>query len=364
MKNSLIAGLGVAVLVTFPTFARCDEVSASMHGSGEVVVTSGGGAWEAAQKAAFYDPFTRDTGIKVVLVPEDHAKLLSSTKLGQPDADVTSIPGAMLGSFVDKDAVEEIDYKYFSTATLKQIPEKLKNKYGIGALLYSIAVGFNTDVFPKGKQPVNWVDFYDTDKFKGPRSLPKCEKMVDGGLLEGALMGDGVPADKVYPIDIDRAFAKLEKIKPSVGRWWLSGADAPQSLVSGEVDLAATYNGRIFDAQKEGAPLALSWDQSLLQYDYWVIMKGSPNKENAAKLLAYISQEKPQAAFAKAISYGPINTGAFKLVPPDMLAILPGSPELEKKQLFQDYDWWNAKAPDGRRNWDVALERCVGLLSQ
>ena len=189
-------------------------------------------------------------------------------------------------------------------------------------------------------------------------------KLVDGGLLEGALMGDGVPADKVYPIDMDRAFAKVAEIKPNVSRWWVAGADAPQSLIDGEVDIAAAYNGRIFGAQKEGAPLSLSWDQSLLQYDYWVVMKGSPNKENAEKFLAYISRPQPQAAFAEAISYGPVNNEAFNLVPKELLTILPGAPELAKKQLFQDYEGWNATGPDGRTNWDVALERCVALLSQ
>ncbi len=345
--------------------AAADEVPANLKGSGEVVITSGGGTWEDAQRKAFFDPFTRDTGIKVVLVPEDHAKLLASIKLGQPEADITSIPGGSLAGWANKGAVEEIDYSLFDADTLKNMPEQMKAKQGVGALLYSIAVAFNTKKFPDAaKQPKNWVDFYDTAKFPGRRALPKCEKIVDGGLLEGALMGDGVPADKVYPIDMDRAFAKVAAIKPDVGRWWVAGADAPQSLIDGEVDIAAAYNGRIFGAQKEGAPLALSWDQSLLQYDYWVIAKGSPNKDNAAKFLAYISRAEPQAEFAKAISYGPVNLKAFDLVPHEMLAILPGAPELAKKQLFQNYAWWNEAGADGKTNWDKALERCVALLSQ
>lgn len=347
-----------------PTIVLADDVPANLKGSGELVITSGGGTWEAAQKKAFFDPFTRDTGIKVVLVPEDHAKLLASVKLGQPEADMTSVPGGALAGFVEKDAVEKIDYSLFAKETLDEMPEQMKNENGVGALLYSIGVGYNTTKFPKGKEPKNWVDFYDVKKFPGARSLPKCEKLVDGGLLEGALMGDGVASDKVYPIDMDRAFAKVAELKPHVGRWWVAGADAPQSLISGEVDMAAAYNGRIFGAKKDGAPVELSWDQSLLQYDFWVLMKGSPNKENAEKFLAYISRPEPQAAFAEAISYGPVNEKAFSLVPKELLDILPGSPAIAKKQVFQDYKWWNAKNAEGRTNWDVALERCVVLLSQ
>ncbi|QPB24325.1 ABC transporter substrate-binding protein [Rhizobium sp. 007] len=344
--------------------AQADEVPANLKGSGELVITSGGGTWEAAQKKAFFDPFTRDTGIKVVLVPEDHAKLLASVKLGQPEADLTSVPGGALAGFVEKDAVEKIDYSLFAKDTLAEMPEQMKNENGVGALLYSVGVAYNTTKFPKGQEPKNWVDFYDVKKFPGARSLPKCEKLVDGGLLEGALMGDGVPADKVYPIDMDRAFAKVAELKPHVGRWWVAGADAPQSLISGEVDMADAYNGRIFGAKKEGAPLEFSWDQSLLQYDFWVVMKGSPNKENAEKFLAYVSRPEPQAAFSEAISYGPVNEKAFSLVSKELLDILPGSPSIAMKQVYQDYKWWNSKNADGRTNWDVALERCVALLSQ
>jgi putative spermidine/putrescine transport system substrate-binding protein len=359
----------VAAVLLFSVFgvtaALAQETPEKLKGTGEIVITSGGGTWEEAQKKAFFDPFTRDTGIKVVLVPEDHAKLLASIKVGQPEADLTSIPGGSLAGWAKKGAVEEIDYSMFDEMTLQNMPEQMKAKNGVGALLYSIAVAFNTEKFPEeSKQPKNWVDFYDTAKFPGKRALPKCEKIVDGGLLEGALMGDGVPQDKVYPIDMDRAFAKVADLKPHVGRWWVAGADAPQSLIDGEVDMAAAYNGRIFGAQKDGAPLALSWDQSLLQYDYWVIAKGSPNKENAAKFLAYISRAEPQAEFAKAISYGPVNVKAFDLVPQEMLAILPGAPELAKKQLFQNYAWWNEIDSSGKTNWDKALDRCVKLLSQ
>jgi len=357
---------GAALLLSaVPFAAQAEDVAENLKGTGEVVITSGGGTWEAAQKKAFFDPFTRDTGIKVVLVPEDHAKLLASIKLGQPEADITGIPGGALKGWINKEAVEEIDYSFFADNTLAGMPEQMKNKYGVGALVSSAVVAFNTSKFPDAsKQPKNWVDFYNVKDFPGKRALPKCEKMLDGALLEGALMGDGVSPDKLYPLDLDRGFKKLAEMKPNVGRWWVAGADAPQSLISGEVDIAAAYNGRIFKAKQEGAPVELSWDQSLLQLDFWVITKNSPNKENAAKFLAYISQARPQADFAEAISYGPVNNDAYKLLPKDMVSILPGSPELIEKQVFQNYEWWNETAADGRTNWDVALERCVAMLSQ
>jgi putative spermidine/putrescine transport system substrate-binding protein len=345
--------------------AGAEETAANLKGSGEVVITTLGGTWEDAQRKAFFEPFERNTGIKVVLVPENHAKLLASVQIGVAEADITSISAGMLASFDSKGALSEIDYGLFSEETLVNIAEPLKHPKGVGALLYSIAVAFNTDKFPEGgPQPQNWVDFYDVEKFPGPRGLAKCEKIIDGGLLEGALMSAGVAPDKVYPIDMELAFAQVEAIKPHVARWWVSGSEAPQGLVDGELDLSSAYNGRIYTARNQGAPVAMSWDQSLLQYDYWIVMSNSPNKENAMKFLAYISQAEPQAMFAEAITYGPINKKAFDLIDPALHPILPGSPEIADRQLFQDYNWWSETNAEGKTNWDVALERCVQALSR
>ena len=68
-------------------------------------------------------------------------------------------------------------------------------------------------------------------------------------------MGAGVPRDKVYPIDIDKAFASLKTIKSDVVKWWTAGAMPAQLLADNEVVLATAWSGRIFAIQKGGAPV-------------------------------------------------------------------------------------------------------------
>lgn len=326
----------------------------------EVVITVGGGTWEAAQRAAFFEPFTRETGIEVVTTPEDHSKLLASAKVGRPEADLTAIPGSHLAAFVRMATVEPIDYSYFSEETLAKIPAHLKAEHGVGSVVYSTVLAFNTEKFPPGAdQPQTWSDLYDVSRFPGPRTLPKCEKMVDGGLLETALLADGVTPENIYPLDIDRAFAKLDTLRGDVSRWWSAGAEAPQSLIDGEVTVAAAYNGRIVAARGLGADIDMSWRQSLLQYDYWVVMSNAPNSENAMKFLAFVSQPEPQARFSEAISFGPTNLDAFTLVSDELQSALPGSPALAADQIVQNYDWWGAADETGRTNWERALDRCI-----
>ncbi|WP_322883524.1 ABC transporter substrate-binding protein (plasmid) [Sinorhizobium medicae] len=364
--RSLNMALGLTALIaTRPCMLHAEEVQANLKGSGEVVVAVDGGSYEAAFRKAFFEPFTRDTGIKVVTAQVDTGKLLTSVQLGQPDADLTSVTGGEFPTWVNRGSVQGIDYSLFSAETLNGIPEQLRDKNGVGALLYAAVIAFNTTKYPfDGNYPKSWADFYDAKKFPGKRGLPKCERVLAGGLFVGALLADGVPKDKLYPLDIDRALTKIQTLMPDVGRWWSGGAEAPQGLISGDSDITISFNGRISTAKSEGAPVGLTWEQSILQYDYWVIMKGTPNAENANKFLAYISQPKPQADFATAMHYGPVNKDAFKLLPKDLAADLPGSPAIADKQVFEDYTWWAGTQSDGRSNYDHALTRCVETLSQ
>ena len=38
-----------------------------------------------------------------------------------------------------------------------------------------------------------------------------------------ALLADGVAPSKLFPLDLDRAFHKLDQIKPNVAVWWKTG---------------------------------------------------------------------------------------------------------------------------------------------
>ena len=55
-------------------------------------------------------------------------------------------------------------------------------------------------------------DFWNVKDFPGKRSLPNFPAYM----LPAALMADGVTADKLYPIDLDRAFKRLDKIKKDI----------------------------------------------------------------------------------------------------------------------------------------------------
>lgn len=79
-------------------------------------------------------------------------------------------------------------------------------------------MGFNTTDYPVGKEPKSWAEFWDIKALPGARTMADMASGAPN--LELALISDGVPMDKVYPIDIDRAFRSMSRIKPAVTKFW------------------------------------------------------------------------------------------------------------------------------------------------
>ena len=131
----------------------------------------------------------------------------------------------------------------------------------------------------------------------------------------------------------------MTELKPSI-QWWEAGAQPPQILVAGDVVMTTAYNGRIDAAQREGKNLQISWTGGIYDLDYWVIPKGTPNKDLAMKFIASASQPAAQAEYAKLISYGPTNNKALGSLDAKTLALLPTSPANSKDALKFDITFW------------------------
>ncbi|MGE8356784.1 MAG: extracellular solute-binding protein, partial [Microvirgula sp.] len=92
--------------------------------------------------------------------------------------------------------------------------------------------------------------------------------------------------------------------------------------------------------QKEGKNLKVVWNGSIYDVDSWAIPKGSPNKAEAMKFIAFASQPAQQKTYSENIAYGPSNLAAIKLIPPQIAAELPTSPQNLKGALAMDVQFW------------------------
>ena len=60
-------------------------------------------------------------------------------------------------------------------------------------------------------------------------------------------------------------------------------------------------------AAAAGVPAAISWEQGLLKRDCWAVPKGSQNKANAMKFIAFGTLAMSQARLSMLIPYGFVN---------------------------------------------------------
>jgi len=352
-RRKVLVGLAGAVATPYLNIR-----SAAAQGSGEVVVTDGGGAWGKAQKAAYFDPFEAETGIRVVAAASiPNGAYRASITAGAPASDVTDLSGADLGGFIKEGLLQSIDYDLFAKEDRDSIsPVPAHEKY-FPSLFYSLVMGFDTQAYGDEK-PQTWADMWNIEKFPGMRTVYNAsEGPATGAVFETALMADGVAPADLYPLDIKRAFAALDKIKPNILRYWAAGAEPAQLLVDGAVSIASAWNGRISALKSQGQPVDLSWQQAVLQWDGWAVPVGAKNTENAMKFLAYVAKPEAQARFSEAIEYGPTNARTFELLSKERAALLPGNPETVKTQVVQNYEWWNQDSGNGKSNLQLVNEQ-------
>ncbi len=319
--------------------------------SGRVVIRTIGGAYEEANVKAIFEPFTKATGIEVVKAPATLGKLLAMFEAGNPELDIVDAGELGMLSLSQKGALEKINYKGWKLANPDDLDHRRDDM--VANIYFSTVLAYNTQVFPTGKHPRSWAEFWDVKKFPGPRTLTD---LAAGAIdLEFALLADGVPKGKLYPIDLDRAFKSLDRVRPSIRKFWDTGALSAQMLADKEVVLGSIWNGRLQAIADKGAPVAIEWNEAALQVQFWAVMKGAKNAENAQRFIDFACQPQIQAAVAGFIPYGPTNRQAFKYIKADVAARLPSSPENKPKAFLHNARWWADNRSKVSERWSQWL---------
>jgi putative spermidine/putrescine transport system substrate-binding protein len=304
----------------------------------DLTVISFGGANKAAQVKAYYDPFKKASGINVVggEYNGEMAKVKAMVDTKIVSWDVLEVESPELARGCDEGMFEKLDYSKIGNKA--DFVPGAAQQCGVGIFVWSTTLAYNADKLKTA--PRNWADFWDVKKFPGKRGLRKGAKYT----LEIALMADGVAPKDVYkvlatPAGVDRAFKKLDQLKPNI-QWWEAGAQPPQYLASGDVVMSSAYNGRIAAAQKEGKNLKVVWNGGMYDFDSWAIPKGAQNKDAAYKFIAFASKPENQKVYSQNIAYGPSNKLAVPLIDKKELAELPTAPQNMKDSVKVDVGFW------------------------
>ncbi|WP_144112329.1 ABC transporter substrate-binding protein [Paraburkholderia sp. BCC1886] len=272
-----------------------------------ITVTCWGGAYEAAVRSSFAEPFAKETGIPVTLLNSaDLARMKVQVDSKNVSWDVFDSIGPQIVSGSRQGMWEKLDPSIVATGGLI-------TKTGadfVGTYSYAGGLGFDPKRTPDGRHPTTFAEFWDVKAFPGRRGLrPRVSEN-----LEMALLADGVAPDKLYPLDIERAFKAMDRIKPGVRKWIETTPETVSLIASNELDFTYTYLSRVLPAQRAGTSIQMAMKQTLNSLEYLAVPKYGKNTKAAMQYVAFCLRPDRQAAFCEQVEFAPNVADAMKLI--------------------------------------------------
>jgi spermidine/putrescine-binding protein len=339
-RSVALGALSLAAAGASPAFAQ----------SKEVIIATTGGLMEKSLQENFYKRFEADTGIRVrsvpIELPDQWARAAAGARSGKVPFDiVTATPPDLIQH---KDILLALDCQS-PDITANALPSSCFPN-GIIRTAGGMVLVWSSKAFPAGKEPQGWTDFFDTAKFPGPRALPDTGDR-EWWVPTMALIADGVPREKLFPLDLDRAYRKLDQIKPQVAAWWKSGDNSMQIMRGGDAVMTMVYSSRAVPLAKSG-DFNFTWNGAIRDVGNWAILKGGPNTQNAVTFLNFfVKNPQEHLDFSGKVSFDSNNKDLPNLVPPAEQKYRPSYPDNWSKLVIADYDWIAANRDKMRERW-------------
>lgn len=303
--------------------------SAAPEITGPLIWADYGGPTNESRQIAYFDGFYDETGVEVTSVSLEDAVYYGMLDGEAGDYDVMQTSGADVLAYTDNilEVPEDIQGDL--------LPDSIR-PYVVGGFVFGIAQGWMTDTFPDGG-PQDWADFFDTEAFPGKRAWPGAPGSFDAS-YEIALLADGVAVEDLYPLDIERAEAKLDTLRDDMV-FYQSYPEVQQLLTSDSASIAATVTGQYTALKNAGEDVTVQWNQAFIVPSGFVVPKESANPDAAFALAAWMNDPENQAVFTERTGYGPVNSEVFDVLTADVVENLVNSPEHEGIGIYWDTQW-------------------------
>lgn len=328
------------------------KAKGAMAAADELVFVNWGGDAGTAYDKAYGAPFQEETGITVKQDgsgPTEGA-VQAQFESGSPTWDIVDIDPFSAEALGKKGMMEPIDYAIVDKAKMRP---GFGWEYAASSYFFSYIIAYDASKFGD-KVPTGMADFFDVEKFPGKRSLYKW----GAGMWEAALLADGVPADKLYPLDLDRAHKKIADFKDNIVSFWGGGSESQSVLLNGEASMALIWSTRASLIEKDsGDTIKFVWDQGLISPGAMGVIKGNPGgKENAMKFIASAQVPEKQVIMFDMLGQGPANPAADALLNPEQARLNPVDPANMSKQIPLDMAWYET-------NYGPALDAYTKVIS-
>lgn len=301
-----------------------------------ITFTAYGGDGQKAMIAAYQKPYTaaHSNVTFVNTSPPDVAQVKAQVLSKSVKWDVVAVAPAAASQNCGK-LFEELDF-----GDLKNKGDLVEGTVGkcyLGNWINANPIAYRTDAFPDAsKAPKTVEDFFDTKKFPGKRGLLSN---IQNGLLEYALLADGVAPDGLYPLDVPKALKKLDTIRdrttfaPNVGA-------LQQAVGAGQVDMFIMPDSRLVPLMNSGTDITVVWDKTVTALNAFAIPKGSPNKEAARRFIETIVSTDSVESISEALGTQPINKAADPKLSANAKKVEVAGPQNTGQTVSQDVDWY------------------------
>lgn len=315
-----------------------------------LTLASWGGIYQEGQVEAASVPFAKESGATMLDDgPTEYAKVKAQVESKQVTWDIVDTDVIWADMQCGEDGLlMDLDT---SIVDVSNAPSSLVGECYVPAMQYGYVIMYNADKYSTA--PTGWADFFDTEKFPGKRGIAGFED-IGPGVYEGALLADGVAADKLYPLDMDRAYDKLDGIRDSL-IYWKTGAESQQMIESGEADMALVWSGRGFAAVENGANYKPIWNQSLVIADALAVPKNAKNPDAAFAYINYYLGAQQQAKLSELTSYSPVHKDAQPKLSELGAEYLTTNPAIAEQMVATDAGWW-------AKNYDTELNRWLDWM--
>ncbi len=335
-----------------------------------ITVASWGGPYEHSQVKAYFEPFTKATGIRIDVERYDGGleELRQQVNGGGLTWDLMDMTMADNRAACRQGLLEPIDHSLLhpapdGTPAAGDFVDGALTECGVAQIVYAMVAAYHRDAFP-GERPARIRDLFDIHRFPGTRALQRGPEAN----LEWALRSYGVPRQDLYQLlsterGLRLAFERLDRIRDHV-IWWTSAGEPGEMLVSGEAVIVSEYNGRLFDlAAVQGHPIEIIWDGQVYELGSWGIPRGTRRLDDVLAFIRFATGTRPLADQAKYIAYGPARRSSMKLVSThaetgvDMRPHLPTNPANFRTAILKDTEWYASLYDRIKARFDLWLTR-------
>jgi putative spermidine/putrescine transport system substrate-binding protein len=298
-------------------------------------------------------PFTAATAIPVLSEVWEGGIEALRTQAKSPDNtwDLVLVDGDELTTGCSEGLFEKLDWSAIGGKD-HYLPQAVSD-CGVGAGVASLVLAWDRDKFPASP---GWGDFWDVAKYPGKRGLHRGVR----GNLEFALMADGVSPGDVYKVlatseGIDRAFRRLDQLKPYIV-WWQDDAEAARILSSGDVLMTSASAAAIITVNHAAQRnFGLQMTASLYEVQSWAVLKGSPNLRAAMQLLYFAGTPAIEARLVGASGDSGLAKGAIDWLPPELAQVVPMAPANLTAAVRVDTAFWHDNLAKLRQRFETWL---------